>query len=111
MLEMWTELNIWNIQKERQTKTRTGVEPRNIRAVKPKAFATPNGPTERNPVFVYKVYFEKRPSSMQNAEAHFYLSMNHTAKDSNKPWFKSSPIGVNKLNTLMRNISEKAGLE
>ena len=37
---------------ERQTKTRTGAEPRNVRAVKPKAFAVPNGPPERDPVAV-----------------------------------------------------------
>ena len=44
---------------ERQTKTRTGVEPRNVRAVKPKAFAAANGPPERDPVAVYKIYSEK----------------------------------------------------
>ena len=33
---------------ERQTKTRTGAEPRNVRAVKPKAFAAPNSPPERD---------------------------------------------------------------
>ena len=42
---------------ERQTKTRTGAEPRNVRAVKPKAFAAPNGPPERDPVAVYKLKF------------------------------------------------------
>ena len=36
---------------KRQTKTRTGAEIRNIRSVKPKAFATQDGPDERNPVF------------------------------------------------------------
>ena len=35
---------------ERQTKTRTGVEPRNVRAIKPRAFAAANGPPERDPV-------------------------------------------------------------
>ena len=49
---------------KRQTKTRTGAEPRNVRAVKPKAFSFANGSTDRDPVFFYKVYSEKRPSSM-----------------------------------------------
>ena len=40
----------------RQIKTRTGAETRNIRSVKPQAFATQPGPDERNPVFVYKIY-------------------------------------------------------
>jgi len=46
---------------ERQTKTKSGEEPRNIRPVKPKAFAGPDGPPEKDPVFVYKFYAEKRP--------------------------------------------------
>ena len=48
---------------ERQTKTRTGAEPRNVTAVKPKAFAAANGPPERAPVAVYKIYSEKRPDA------------------------------------------------
>ena len=40
---------------ERQTKTRTGAEPRNVRAVKPNAFSFANGSPDRDPVFVYKV--------------------------------------------------------
>ena len=44
-----------------QMKTRTGAEPRNVRAVKPKAFSTPNGPPERDPVAVYKICSQKRP--------------------------------------------------
>ena len=49
---------------ERQTKTRTGADPRYVRAVKPKAFAVPNGPPERDPVAVNKIYPEKRPDAM-----------------------------------------------
>ena len=54
---------------ERQTKTRTGAEPRNIRAVKPKAYSFANGSPDRNPVFVYKAYSEKRPSSMTDSDS------------------------------------------
>ena len=54
---------------ERQTKTRNGEEPRNIRPVKPKTFARPDGAPEKDPVSVYKFYSEKRPSSMQSVEA------------------------------------------
>ena len=98
---------------ERQTKTRTGAEPRNIRAVKPKAFSITHGSPERNPVFVYKVYSEKRPSTMQDSDAPFYLGINHTKSpsSSNKLWFKSSAMGVNKLNSLMKTMAEKAGLD
>ena len=48
---------------ERETKTRTGAEPRNVRAVKPKAYSFANGSPDRDPVFVYKVYSEKRPTT------------------------------------------------
>ena len=95
---------------ERQTKTRSGEEPRNIKPVKPKAFARPDGPPEKYPVFVYKFYSEKRPSSMQTVEAPYYLGMNHS-KDSSKCWFKASPMGVNKLTSLMKTMAGKAGFE
>ena len=95
---------------ERQTKTRSGEEPRNIRPVKPKAFARPNDPPEKDPVFVYKFYCEKRPSSMQTVEAPYYLGINHS-KDSSKCWFKASPMRVNKLTSLMKTMAGKAGFE
>lgn len=102
---------------ERQTKTaRSGAEPRNIRAVKPKAFAAPNGPPERNTVFVYKIYAQKRltcTSSMQQPDALFYRGINHiqSPASSNKSCFKSNAMGVNKVNSLMKTMAEKAGLE
>ena len=95
---------------ERQTKTRSGEEPRNIRPFKPKALARPDGPLEKDPVFVYKFYSEKRPSSMQAVEAPYYLGINHS-RDSSKCWFKASPMGVNKLTSLMQTMAGKAGFE
>ena len=62
---------------------RTGAEIRNIRSVKPKAFATQEGPDERNSVFVYKIYSEKRPDSILTTEAPLYLSVN-CSKDSGR---------------------------
>ena len=95
---------------ELQTKTRSREEPRNIRPFKPYAFARPDGPPEKDPVFVYKFYSEKRPSSMQTVEAPYYLGINHS-KDSSKCWFKGSPMGVNKLTSLMKTMAGKAGCE
>ena len=54
---------------ERQTKTRTGAEPRNIRAVKPKAYSFANGSPDRNSVFVFKFNSEKTPSSMTDSDS------------------------------------------
>ena len=97
---------------ERQTKRRTGAEPRNIRSVKPKAFALPNSSRDRDPVVVYKTYREKRPDSMNRPEAPFYLGINHIkTQSSTKSWFRANAMGVNKLNNLMKNMATKAGLD
>ena len=50
---------------------------------------------ERNPVFVYKIYHERRPNSMLTTRALSYLSIN-CLKDSGRCWFKASAMGVNK---------------
>jgi len=92
-------------------KTRTGAEPRNVRAVKPKAFAEPKGPPERDPVAVYKIYSHKRPDAMNKPDAQYYLGTKYTkSPSSNKLWFKSSTIDQNKLNNLMKTMAEKGGL-
>ena len=97
---------------ERQTKTRTGAEPRNTRPVKPKAFAVPKGARDRDPVVVYKTYCEKRPAAMNTAEAPFYLGINHIkTPSSGKSWFKANLMGVNKLKSLMKDMATRAGLD
>ncbi|XP_015774306.1 PREDICTED: zinc finger MYM-type protein 2-like [Acropora digitifera] len=78
---------------ERQTKTRTRAEPQNVRAVKPKAYSFANGSPYRDPVFVCKVYSEKRLSSMTDSESPFYFGINHTKNPTEKPWFKASAMG------------------
>ena len=55
---------------ERETKTRSGNDPRNVRAIAPKMFAVPNN--EKCPVKAYKVYAEKRPAEMKTDGALFY---------------------------------------
>ncbi|CAH3114587.1 unnamed protein product [Porites lobata] len=90
---------------ERQAKTRTGAEPRNVRAVKPKAYSFVNGSPDRDPVFVFKVY------SMTDSDSPFYLGINHIKNPTEKPWFKASAMGVNKLNSLMKTMADKAGFD
>ena len=90
---------------ERQTKTRTGAEPRNVRAVKPKAYGFANGSPDIDPVVVDKVDSEKRPSSMSDSDSPFYLGINHTKNPTEKPWFTASAMGVNKLNSLISQRS------
>ena len=95
---------------ERQTDTRTAMEIRNIRSVKPKAFATQDGPDERNPVSVYKICREKRPTSILTTKAPFYPSINYS-KDPGRCWFKASAMAVNKLNSLRKTMVNKSGLD
>ena len=47
---------------ERETKTRPGNDPRNVRAIAPKMFPVPNN--EKCPVKAYKIYAEKRPAEL-----------------------------------------------
>jgi len=96
---------------ERQTKTRSGTDPRNVRPIKAKAFATPDLPRERDPLFFFKIYSEKRPESMNKPDAPIYLGVSHTTKNSDKSWFKASAMGVNKLNSLMKTATERAGVD
>ena len=87
---------------ERETKTRSGKDPQNLRAIAPKMFAVPNN--EKCPVKAYKVYAEKRPAEMKTDDAPFYLAVNNVKSGSCKPsWFKKGPVGVNKLNTFNEN--------
>ena len=93
---------------ERETKTRSGNDPRNVRAIAPKMFAVPNN--EKCPLKAYKVYAEKRPAEMKTDDAPFYLAVHNVKSGSGKPWFKKAPVGFNKLNTLMKAMAQKAGL-
>ena len=53
----------------------------------------------------------KRPEQMNSEDSPFYLAVNLTKMaNSSKPWFKATPMGVNKLNSLMKTMAQKAGL-
>ena len=94
---------------ERQTKTRTGAEPKDTRTVKPKMFSVPG--SDRDPLRAFHLYAAKRPEQMNSEDSPFYLAVNLTKMaNSSKPWFKASPMGVNKLNSLMKTMAQKAGL-
>ncbi|KAK3093435.1 hypothetical protein FSP39_015689 [Pinctada imbricata] len=97
---------------ERQTKTRQGENPKDIREVKPKMFSNSEN-ANRCPVEVYKTYAAKRPKDYCNAEDPFYVAT-HTVQSSmksNAQWFKRQPIGVNKLSSTMKRMTSIAGIE
>jgi len=95
---------------ERQTKTRAGADPKGSRTGKPKMFAVVG--SGRDPVRAHDPYASKRPDDLKTLASPFYLAINHTSKAVNtKPWFKSAPMGVNKLKSLIKTMAEKAGLD
>ena len=53
---------------------------------------------------------EKRPAELKTDDAPFYLAVNDVKSGSAKPWFRKAPVGVNKLNTLMKTMAQKAEL-
>ena len=69
----------------------------------------------RNPVHVYKMYKEKRPPSMPEPDSSFYLSVNYFKTETHasvegKNWFKAQPMGVKKLNNVMKEMTQAAGI-
>ena len=64
----------------------------------------------RNQTNIYKLYAERRPSKMNDNNAPFYRAVNNCKKqDPSKPWFKKSAVGVNKLNSFIKNWQKKPG--
>ena len=74
---------------ERETKTLSGIDHRNVRAIGPKMFAVLNN--EKCPLKAYKVCAEKRSAEMKTDDAPFYLAVNNVKSGSRKPWFKKAP--------------------
>lgn len=84
--------------KERQTKTRVGSDPKDVRKFKPKIWNHPEDKS-RCTVEQYKIYKLHRPNDMNTSEAPFFLSINHM-RNPNKPdqcWYKNCPLGKNQI--------------
>ena len=100
---------------ERDTKTRTGDDVRNIRQVKPRMWPNKADPS-RCPVLTYKHYARKRPVLYSEPHHPFYIasSSRFSEADAVVPdhatWFRAQPVGQNKLSHLMSNMSQNAGL-
>ena len=102
------ELNFSNIPSDRQ-KQELAPNPKIFAQVKPKMFSAPG--SDRDPVQAYHLYASKRPEQVKSNDSPFYLAINYTrVANSSKPWFKAAPMGSNKLNSLMKTVAEKAGL-
>ena len=97
--------------RERQTKTRTGEDIRNVREVAPRAWENGENP-ERCPVAAYKLFRSKRPKKYCGAEDPFYIAPVPTNPfpSSSEHWFISQPVGVNKLCSIMSNMCRAASV-
>ena len=95
-------------KQERQTKTRTGMNPRDIRKVKPRAYGTPENPS-RCPVLLYRLFASKRPTEMTTPDAPFFLVVNRYPKKDGQ-WYKKIGMGINKIYTIMKEMKEIAGI-
>ena len=93
---------------ERQTKTRPGDNPRDVRPVKPKMWAS--GDCDRCPVALHKFYASKRPTGYCKPEDPYYIGTNTRNKfpGDKDTWFISQPMGNNKLSKLMSMMVQKA---
>ena len=97
---------------ERQTKTRTGENIRNIREKCPRAWSNPDD-SNKCPVAAFKLFKEKRPMNYSTSTDPYYIApvTNDTNPDLTERWFLRQPVGVNKLSSLMTNMAKNAGLD
>lgn len=96
---------------ERQTKTRTGEDLRNVRGPKPRMNQNPSI-LDRCPVHIYKTYQDKRPGDFSDPSHPFYLATvtNVHAPAPDQRWFLRAPVGVHKLSQLMKKMAGRANL-
>ena len=80
--------------------------------VEPKMFSVPG--SDRDPVGHFHLYVSKRLEPINSEDSPFYLAANLTKMqkmpNSSKTWFKAAPVDVNKLNSFMKTITQKAVL-
>ena len=96
--------------KERQTKTRTGENLRNIREKKPQMYENKSN-ADRCPVNAYLAYKDHRPAAMMSHESPFYLAVNNERPKPGQMWFKCSPLGINSLRSMLKNMVQDSGLD
>ena len=88
---------------ERQTKTRTGENTKNVRESKPKMFKNLDN-NDRCPATAYLAYKQHRPPEMMADDSPFYLAVNTEVPKAGKKWFKAAPLGVNSLRSIVKNM-------
>ena len=82
------------------TKTRQGGLHFKNRDFQPRMFAVGG---DRCPVAIFKQLVNHRPPNLKKAGS-FYLSIKTNRKPDDSVWFKVQPMGVNKINEMMKNL-------
>ena len=90
---------------ENPTKTRQGGLRKKRRAIQPKMFATGGS---RCPVKLFKTYLAHRPEEMRNSGP-FYLAI--IDKPKSELWYNKQRMGVNKIDSFMKNMVLDAELD
>ena len=90
---------------ENPTKTQQGGLRKKRRGIQPKMFATGD---PRCPVQFFKTYLAHRPEEMRNSGP-FYLSI--FEKPKSDVWYKKQRMGVNKIDSFMKNMAWEAELD
>ncbi|XP_052217260.1 uncharacterized protein LOC127835057 [Dreissena polymorpha] len=82
---------------ERQTQTRTGANASDARKIHPKMFASPEL-GNRDPIYIYKQYSDKRPPGFSTDDSPFYLATRTVPlTDIFDQWFLRQKLGEKKL--------------
>ena len=76
---------------------------------KAKVWSEPGIP-DRDPVALYKIYAQKRPVTMNQPNAPFYLGYLVNPLPS-QSWYRTFPLGTNKLNEMVRQVREMTDLK
>ena len=95
---------------ERQTKTRTGENPQNLREKKHQMYENKNNPV-RYPINTYLAYKNHRPTDMITDKSPFYLAVNIESPKPGQKWFECSPLAVNSLRSMLKNMIKDSGLK
>ena len=70
---------------------------------------------DRCPVNAYLAYKDHRPAAMMSNESPFYLSIflsvNNERPKPGQMWFKCSPLGINSLRSMLKNMEQDSGLD
>ncbi|XP_060573052.1 uncharacterized protein KIAA1958 homolog isoform X3 [Ruditapes philippinarum] len=88
---------------EKQCKTKT-----DSRLCQARVYSMNDPP--RDPVHLYKLYLDKRPPGMLEDNSPFFLSVANSAPNLLQSWFKTQPMGINKLYNILRDMRLEADM-